>query len=52
MTGDVLSFLALPFAACVLFVLIHVFQVLITGGGNRMRSMITGRYAIRPERTP
>jgi thiosulfate reductase cytochrome b subunit len=36
----------------VLFVLIHVFQVLITGAGNRMRSMITGRYAIQPERVP
>jgi thiosulfate reductase cytochrome b subunit len=36
----------------VLFVLIHVFEVLISGAVNRMRSMITGRYAIRPEQTP
>jgi thiosulfate reductase cytochrome b subunit len=36
----------------VLFVLIHVFEVLISGAVNRMRSMITGRYAIRPERAP
>ena len=36
----------------VLFVLIHVFQVLISGVFNRMRSMITGRYVIRQERTP
>jgi len=36
----------------VLFVLIHVFEVLISGAVNRMRSMITGRYAIRPERVP
>jgi thiosulfate reductase cytochrome b subunit len=35
-----------------LFVLIHVFQVLVSGAVNRMRSMITGRYAIRPERVP
>jgi thiosulfate reductase cytochrome b subunit len=36
----------------VLFVLIHVFEVLVSGAINRMRSMITGRYAIRPERAP
>jgi thiosulfate reductase cytochrome b subunit len=36
----------------VLFVLIHVFEVLISGAVNRTRSMITGRYAIRPERVP
>ena len=34
----------------VLFVLIHVVQVVITGAFNNMRSMITGRYAIPPER--
>ena len=33
----------------VLFVLIHVVQVLIAGPLNEMRSMITGRFAIRPE---
>jgi thiosulfate reductase cytochrome b subunit len=36
----------------VLFVLVHVFQVLISGAINRMRSMITGRYAIYPEGVP
>jgi thiosulfate reductase cytochrome b subunit len=36
----------------VLFVFIHVMQVLLTGAVNGMRSMITGRYAIRPERGP
>ena len=33
----------------VLFVLIHIIQVIVTGMFNNMRSMITGRYAIRPE---
>jgi thiosulfate reductase cytochrome b subunit len=33
----------------VLFVLIHVVQVMIAGPFNEMRSMITGRFAIRPE---
>jgi thiosulfate reductase cytochrome b subunit len=32
-----------------LFVLIHIVQVLIAGPLNEMRSMITGRFAIRPE---
>jgi thiosulfate reductase cytochrome b subunit len=36
----------------VLFVLVHIVQVLLTGAVNAMRSMITGRYALRPERTP
>jgi len=36
----------------VLFVLVHIVQVLLSGAVNRMRSMITGRYAIRPERAP
>jgi thiosulfate reductase cytochrome b subunit len=36
----------------VLFVLIHVFRVLISGVFNRMRSMITGRYVLHHERTP
>jgi thiosulfate reductase cytochrome b subunit len=34
----------------VLFVLVHVFMVLISGAFNGMRSMVTGRYVIRPER--
>jgi len=33
----------------VLFVLVHVIQVFVAGAFNGMRSMITGRYAIRPE---
>jgi thiosulfate reductase cytochrome b subunit len=33
----------------VLFVLIHVFEVLISGVWNNLRSMITGRYQIAPE---
>jgi thiosulfate reductase cytochrome b subunit len=33
----------------VLFVLVHVVQVVITGAFNNMRAMITGRYAILPE---
>ena len=33
----------------VLFVLVHVIQVIITGAFNNMRAMITGRYAIPPE---
>ena len=35
----------------VLFVLVHVLQVLVSGAFNRMRAMLTGRYVIRPERT-
>jgi len=35
----------------VLFVLVHVLQVLVSGAFNRMRGMLTGRYVIRPERT-
>jgi thiosulfate reductase cytochrome b subunit len=35
----------------VLFVLVHVFQVLSSGVINRMRAMITGRYTIRPDAT-
>jgi thiosulfate reductase cytochrome b subunit len=34
----------------VLFVLVHVVQVLVSGAFNGMRSMITGRYVVRPER--
>ncbi len=33
----------------VLFVLVHIIQVIVTGVFNNMRSMITGRYAILPE---
>jgi thiosulfate reductase cytochrome b subunit len=33
----------------VLFVLVHIIQVIVSGVFNNMRSMITGRYAIRPE---
>ena len=33
----------------VLFVLVHVIQVILAGPVNEMRSMITGRFAIRPE---
>ena len=35
--------------AIVLFVIVHVVMVLISGFWNNMRSMITGRYAIAPE---
>ena len=34
-----------------LFVLVHVLQVLLAGAFNLMRSMITGRYVIKPERS-
>ena len=41
-----LHFLA---AAClVAFVLVHVFEVLVTGLWNNMRSMVTGRYEVTP----
>jgi thiosulfate reductase cytochrome b subunit len=33
----------------VLFVLVHIIQVIITGAFDNMRAMITGRYAILPE---
>jgi thiosulfate reductase cytochrome b subunit len=33
----------------VLFVLVHIIQVMVSGLFNNMRSMITGRYAIRSE---
>lgn len=36
----------------VLFVLVHVIQVFAAGALNGMRSMITGRYAIRPVKAP
>ncbi len=34
----------------VLFVIVHVLEVFIAGFFNEMRSMITGWFAIRPER--
>lgn len=36
----------------VLFVLVHVFEVLISGVWNNLRSMITGRYHIPPDARP
>jgi thiosulfate reductase cytochrome b subunit len=36
----------------VLFVLVHVFEMFLAGVVNGMRSMITGRYVIRPEVKP
>ena len=36
----------------VLFVLIHVFEVIVTGFWNNLRSMITGRYRISSEEQP
>jgi thiosulfate reductase cytochrome b subunit len=35
--------------ALVLFVLVHLFEVAITGAWNNLRSMITGRYEVIPE---
>jgi thiosulfate reductase cytochrome b subunit len=34
-----------------IFVMVHVIEVALSGVFNLMRSMITGRYVIRPERT-
>ena len=31
------------------FVLVHVFEVVITGLWNNLRSMLTGRYRVDPE---
>jgi thiosulfate reductase cytochrome b subunit len=36
----------------VLFVLVHVFEVLVSGVWNNLRSMITGRYAVRTDQDP
>jgi thiosulfate reductase cytochrome b subunit len=33
----------------VLFVLVHLFMVIVAGAANEIGSMITGRYAIKPE---
>ena len=38
--------------AIVGFVLLHLFMVVASGTWNNMRSMITGRYALVPEKTP
>jgi thiosulfate reductase cytochrome b subunit len=35
----------------VLFVLVHVVEVVISGAFNGMRAMITGRYVVRPEQS-
>ena len=35
-----------------LFVIVHIIQVILYGLFNNMRGMITGRFAIRPEETP
>ena len=35
----------------VLFVLVHVFEVIMSGFWNNLRSMITGRYDVRTDRT-
>jgi thiosulfate reductase cytochrome b subunit len=34
------------------FLLIHVFEVIVSGFWNNLRSMITGRYRVRPTETP
>jgi len=39
-------------AGLVLFALVHVFEVLITGFWNNLRSMITGRYVVPVEEAP
>jgi Ni,Fe-hydrogenase I cytochrome b subunit len=36
----------------VLFVLVHVAEVLLAGAVNQMRSMITGRFVIKPQTGP
>jgi thiosulfate reductase cytochrome b subunit len=36
----------------VLFILVHLVMVLISGVGNNIRSMITGRYRVDPAETP
>jgi thiosulfate reductase cytochrome b subunit len=35
--------------AFVAFFLVHIFEVLVTGAVNNLRSMITGRYRVEPE---
>lgn len=36
----------------VLFIVVHLVMVLLSGVGNNLRSMITGRYEIEPEKKP
>ena len=36
----------------VLFVVVHVFEVLVSGVWNNLRSMITGRYVVRTDQDP
>ena len=36
----------------VLFILVHLVMVLISGVGNNLRSMITGRYRVDSAETP
>ena len=36
-------------AGIVLFILVHVVMVLVSGVWNNLRSMITGRYRVAPE---
>lgn len=38
--------------AIVIFVAVHIFMVLVSGLWNNLRSMITGRFVIKPEETP
>jgi hypothetical protein len=35
-----------------LFVLVHVFEVLVSGVWNNLRSMISGRYVVRTDQDP
>ena len=35
----------------VLFVLVHIIEVLLSGPFNEMRSILTGWFAVRPEKT-
>lgn len=37
--------------ALVLFALVHVFEVIVSGFWNNLRSMITGRYQVQPEKS-
>jgi thiosulfate reductase cytochrome b subunit len=34
-----------------LFVVVHLIEVLLTGVFNEMRSILTGWFAVRPEKT-
>ena len=39
-------------AVVLAFVAVHVFEVFVTGAWNNLRSMVTGRYRVPPERSP